>query len=111
MADTINGATAPQTDDEPGCIATGLPLKVMRITMENKSLLSKPGTLYCGTGEIIPVTVGDNAYNIPVTIAVQPPTNGVDEGVTYGIQFEDVTKDSSGNTISVGGAHLAVIEK
>ena len=86
MAD-INGATAPQTDGEPGCIATGLPLKVMRITMENKSLLSEPGTLYCGTGKTIPVTVGDNTYNIPETIAVNPPSEGVQDGVTYGIKF------------------------
>ena len=40
------------TDDEPGCIAGGLPLKAMRIAMENKGLLSQAGALYCGTGRV-----------------------------------------------------------
>ena len=75
------------TDDEKGCIAGGLPYKAMRIAMENKGLLAQAGALYCGTGRIIPVTVGNDTYNIPETIAVNPPTNGVENGVTYGIQF------------------------
>ena len=73
--------------NEPGCIAGGLPLKAMRIAMENKGLLDKAGALYCGTGRTIPVTVGNDTYNIPETIAVNPPTNGVENGATYGIQF------------------------
>ena len=77
-----------KSTNEPGCIAGGLPLKVMRIAMENKGLLDKAGALYCGTGRIIPVTVGNDTYNIPETIAVDPPSeNGVQDGVTYGIKF------------------------
>ena len=36
------------TDDEKGCIAGGLPLKAMRIAMENKGIFNdaKPGALY-----------------------------------------------------------------
>ena len=75
-------------DDEPGCIAGGLPYKAMRIAMENKGLLDKAGALYCGTGRTIPVTVGNDTYNIPETIAVSPPLpEGVQDGVTYGIKF------------------------
>ena len=98
--------------NEPGCIAGGLPLKAMRIAMENKGLLNKAGALYCGTGNIRTVEVvvkkldGDGnvqldqygneitetvLYDIPETIAVDPPSvngvQGVQNGVTYGIQF------------------------
>ena len=93
---------------EPGCIAGNLPLKVMRIAMENKGLLNKAGALYCGTGNIRTVEVvvkklDENGnvqiddegkeitetvlYDIPETIAVDPPSNGVQDGVTYGIKF------------------------
>ena len=100
------------TDSEPGCIAGNLPLKAMRIAMENKGLLNKAGALYCGTGNIRTVEVvvkkldGDGnvqldqdgneitetvLYDIPETIAVDPPSvngvQGVQNGVTYGIQF------------------------
>ena len=80
-------ANSKLTDSEPGCIAGGLPYKVMRIAMENKGLLDKAGALYCGTGRTISVTVGNDTYNIPETIAVDPPSNGVQDGVTYGIKF------------------------
>ena len=100
------------TDSESGCIAGNLSLKAMRIAMENKGLLNKAGALYCGTGNIRTVEVvvkkldGDGnvqldqdgneitekvLYDIPETIAVNPPSvngvQGVQNGVTYGIQF------------------------
>ena len=72
---------------ESGCIAGNLPLKVMRVAMENKGLLAEAGTLYCGTGEKISITIDNETYNIPKTIAVNPPQDGVQNGVTYGIKF------------------------
>nr|DAF49026.1 MAG TPA: hypothetical protein [Siphoviridae sp. ctnpt50] len=91
MADTNSALTS-----ESGCIAA-LPTKAMRIAMENKGLLSKAGALYCGTGKVNTVTLnvlsedGNTTetvtYNVPVTIAVNPPQGGVKNGVTYGIQF------------------------
>lgn len=91
MADTNSALTS-----ESGCIAA-LPTKAMRIAMENKGLLSKAGALYCGTGKVNTVTLNvlsENGtiaetvtYNVPVTIAVNPPQGGVKNGVTYGIQF------------------------
>lgn len=93
---------------ESGCIASGLPFKAMRIAMENKGLLNKAGALYCGTGNIRTVEVvvkkldkdgnvqkddkGNEItqkvlYDIPETIAVNPPSEGVQDGVTYGIKF------------------------
>ena len=94
--------------NEPGCIAGGLPYKIMRIAMENKGLLDKAGALYCGTGNVRTVEAvvkkldGDGnvqlddkgkektekvLYDIPETIAFSPPENGVQNGVTYGIKF------------------------
>ena len=94
--------------NEPGCIAGGLPYKIMRIAMENKGLLDKAGALYCGTGNVRTVEAvvkkldGDGnvqkddkgneitetvSYDIPETIAVDPPSNGVQDGATYGIKF------------------------
>ena len=96
------------TDDEKGCIAGGLPYKAMRIAMENKGLLGQAGALYCGTGKVNTIKVvvkkldkdgnvqkddkGNEItqkvlYDIPETIAVNPPSEGVQNGVTYGIQF------------------------
>ena len=96
------------TDKEKGCIAGGLPLKAMRIAMENKGLLDKAGALYCGTGNVRTIEAvvkkldgngnvqkddkGNEItetvlYDIPETIAVDPPSNGVQDGVTYGIKF------------------------
>ena len=96
------------TDSEPGCIAGNLPLKAMRVAMENKGLLSKAGALYCGTGKsrtikaVVKKLDGNGnvqldqygneitetvLYDIPETIAVDPPFNGVQDGVTYGIKF------------------------
>ena len=92
-----NPNTNSSVDKEKGCIAGGLPYKAMRIAMENKGLLDKAGALYCGTGKVNPVTLNvlseDGSttetvtYNVPITIAVNPPSEGVQDGVTYGIKF------------------------
>ena len=103
-----NPNTNSSVDKEKGCIAGGLPLKAMRIAMENKGLLGNAGALYCGTGkantiEIVVKKLDGNGnvqldqygneitetvlYDIPETIAVDPPFNGVQDGVTYGIKF------------------------
>ena len=84
-------------ETETGCIAGNLPLKLMRVAMENKGLLGQAGALYCGTGKVNPVTLNvlseDGSttetvtYNVPITIAVNPPSEGVQDGVTYGIKF------------------------
>lgn len=73
--------------NEPGCIAGNLPQKLMRVAMENKGLLEKAGSLYCGTGKVNSVTIENERYDIPVTIAVEPPEGGVKSDTTYGIQF------------------------
>lgn len=73
--------------NEPGCIADSLPLKLMRVAMENKGLLEKAGSLYCGTGKVNPVTIENERYDVPVTIAVEPPEDGLKSNTTYGIQF------------------------
>lgn len=75
------------TETETGCIAGSLPLKLMRIAMENKGLLEKAGSLYCGTGKVNSVTIENERYDVPVTIAVEPPEGGVKSDTTYGIQF------------------------
>lgn len=72
---------------ESGCIANNLPLKVMRVAMENKGLLEKAGSLYCGTGKVNSVAIENERYDVPVTIAVEPPEGGVKSNTTYGIQF------------------------
>ena len=107
--------------NEPGCIAGGLPLKAMRIAMENKGLLDKAGALYCGTGNVRTVEAvvkkldedgnvqkddkGNEitqtvSYDIPETIAVDPPSNGVQNGVTYGIKFT-VSEGKVGSAVLV----------
>ena len=92
-----NPNTNSQLTNETGCIAGGLPQKLMRIAIENKGLLGQAGALYCGTGKVNPVTLNvlseDGSttetvtYNVPITIAVNPPSEGVQDGVTYGIKF------------------------
>ena len=76
-----------KSTNEPGCIAGSLPLKLMRIAMENKGLLEKAGSLYCGTGKVNSVAIENERYDVPVTIAVEPPEGGVKSNTTYGIQF------------------------
>ena len=95
--------------NESGCIAGGLPLKAMRIAMENKGLLGQAGALYCGTGKVNTIEAvvkkldgngnvqkddkGNEItetvlYDIPETIAVSPPSpDGVQNEVIYGIKF------------------------
>ena len=104
-----NPNTNSSVDKEKGCIAGGLPLKAMRVAMENKGPLDKAGALYCGTGNVRTVEavvkkldedgnvqLDDEGkeitetvlYDIPETIAVSPPPlDGVQNGVTYGIKF------------------------
>ena len=104
-----NPNTNSSVDKEKGCIAGGLPLKAMRIAMENKGLLDKAGALYCGTGNVRTVEAvvkkldkdgnvqkddkGNEitqtvSYDIPETIAVSPPSpDGVQNEVIYGIKF------------------------
>lgn len=104
-----NPNTNSSVDREKGCIAGGLPLKAMRIAMENKGLLDKAGALYCGTGNVRTVEAvvkkldkdgnvqkddkGNEItetvlYDIPETIAVSPPSpDGVQNEVIYGIKF------------------------
>lgn len=77
---------------EPGCIAGNLPLKVMRIAMENKGIFDKarPGALYYFTGEYNEFTVDGETYKIPKTAVVNGPENLKSfeaSGTTYGIQF------------------------
>lgn len=104
-----NPNTNSSVDKEKGCIAGSLPLKAMRIAMENKGLLDKAGALYCGTGNVRTVEAvvkkldkdgnvqkddkGNEItetvlYDIPETIAVSPPSpDGVQNEVIYGIKF------------------------
>lgn len=107
--------TNSSSTNELGCIADSLPLKVMRIAMENKGLLAQAGALYCGTGKVNTIKVvvkkldkdgnvqkdGEGKeitetvlYDIPETIAVSPPPlGGVKNGVTYGIQFSVINNN------------------
>ena len=90
---------------ESGCIANNLPLKVMRVAMENKGLLEKAGSLYCGTGKVNSVTIENERYDIPVTIAVEPPEGGVKNDTTYGIQFMlDENKKVAGAIMKPSGS-------
>ena len=78
------------TDSEEGCIAGGLPLKAMRIAMENKGIFNdaKPGALYYFTGEYNTVTIDDvTSYKIPKTAKIEGP-DSIQNGInTYKIQL------------------------
>lgn len=83
-----------------GAIEANIPAKLMRMSIENKNLLSKAGSMYYGTGEVNTVYINyikkdDNnndveekvSYSIPVTKAVEPPAGGIKNGEIYGIKF------------------------
>ena len=66
------------TDSESGCIAGNLPLKLMRVAMENKGLLEKAGSLYCGTGKVNSVTIKNMSQsNEPLYIVYHNDDNTV----------------------------------
>ena len=79
------------SNDELGCIASGLALRAMRLAMENKDLLAEAGSMYVGTGETntINITMEDGTveqFKVPRTIAVKPPSQLIN-GATYGIKL------------------------
>ena len=78
-----------QLTNEPGCIAGGLPQKLMRIAMENKGIFNdaKPGALYYFTGKYNTVTIDGVTYQIPETAKIEGPDN-ISNGInTYKIQL------------------------
>ena len=80
---------SPLINDEPGCIAGGLPYKAMRIAMENKGIFNdaKPGALYYFTGKYNKVTIDGVTYQIPETAKIEGPDN-ISNGInTYKIQL------------------------
>lgn len=87
--------------NETGCIAGNLPLKLMRIAMENKGIFNdaKPGALYYFTGKYNPVKIGDVTYQIPKTAQVEGPDDIPNGIVAYKIQL-------TGNGSEISGAKL-----
>lgn len=77
------------TETESGCIADSLPLKLMRVAMENKGIFdgAKPGALYYFTGEYNQVTIDGAKYAIPRTAKIEGPDNIPNGIVTYKIQL------------------------
>ena len=75
--------------NEPGCIAGNLPLKLMRIAMENKGIFNdaKPGALYYFTGEYNKVNIDGVTYEIPKTAKIEGPDNILNGTNTYKIQL------------------------
>ena len=76
-------------ETETGCIAGNLPLKLMRVAMENKGIFNdaKPGALYYFTGKYNKVTIDGVTYQIPKTAQVEGPDNIPNGIVTYKIQL------------------------
>lgn len=77
------------TETESGCIANNLPLKLMRVAMENKGIFNdaKPGALYYFTGKYNKVTIDGVTYQIPETAKIEGPDN-ISNGInTYKIQL------------------------
>ena len=89
------------TETESGCIANSLPLKLMRVAMENKGIFNdaKPGALYYFTGKYNRVTIDGVTYQIPKTAQVEGPDNIPNGIVTYKIQL-------TGNGSEISGAKL-----
>ena len=77
------------TETETGCIAGNLPLKLMRVAMENKGIFdgAKPGALYYFTGEYNTVKIDDVTYEIPKTAKIEGPDNILNGTNTYKIQL------------------------
>ena len=77
------------TETESGCIANSLPLKLMRVAMENKGIFNdaKPGALYYFTGKYNTVTIDGVTYQIPKTAQVEGPDDIPNGIVTYKIQL------------------------
>ena len=77
------------TETETGCIANSLPLKLMRVAMENKGIFdgAKPGALYYFTGEYNEVTIDGTKYAIPRTAKIEGPDNILNGTNTYKIQL------------------------
>ena len=84
-----NPNTNSSSTAESGCIAGGLPLKIMRIAMENKGIFdgAKPGALYYFTGEYNQVTIDGTKYAIPKTAKIEGPDNILNGINTYKIQL------------------------
>lgn len=84
MTDTNSTLT-----NESGCIAGNLPLKAMRVAMENKGIFNdaKPGSLYYFTGEYNTVVIDDITYQIPKTAKIEGPSTLPDGATTYKIQL------------------------
>ena len=91
------------TETESGCIANSLPLKLMRVAMENKGIFNdaKPGALYYFTGKYNTVTIDGVTYQIPKTAQVEGPDDIPNGIVTYKIQL-------TGNRSEISGAKLVM---
>ena len=76
-------------ETETGCIAGNLPLKLMRVAMENKGIFdgAKPGALYYFTGEYNQVTIGNITYRIPKTAKIEGPDSIQNGTSAYKIQL------------------------
>ena len=81
--------TNSESTNELGCIAGNLPLKAMRVAMENKGIFNdaKPGALYYFTGEYNTVKIDDVTYKIPKTAKIEGPDNILNGINTYKIQL------------------------
>ena len=90
--------------NEPGCIANNLPLKLMRIAMENKGIFNdaKPGALYYFTGEYNTVKIDDVTYKIPKTAKIEGPDNILNGINTYKIQLTVSDGKISGAKLVLG---------
>ena len=91
-------------ETETGCIAGNLPLKLMRVAMENKGIFdgAKPGALYYFTGKYNKVTIDGVTYQIPETAKIEGPDN-ISNGInTYKIQLTVNDSKISGAKLVLG---------